>query len=779
MRTHRLETFTDRDEERALFDNLRSRDPNKLQPLLPILAFIAPGGSGKSTLIQHLIELCSVDGKPAVPYAHLRFVPGDPTDLLTILGLLRNQLQDCADGQGKHLTFPRFNLGELIARATTEDLSAFTPEKVRCRLSAGNQVFESLTAVGSTLGFVVPYLPALLAGVKLVGQFPAVQNTVRRILGHLEDSTYWKWYRMQSTKFELRLGATASMEDVLLRLYELSRRGKPEREELVINELLPAAFAADLYGALIESPTPKAWSGTANVVIFLGGFEAVQRASSTTATDLLRGLTTEPHKHGHTDPLLLVIGSCDPLTGMTEDQQPVPFARTVDEDKATAKQRMHDLYVEWLQRPKPLQCLRPEKDLVLPIRLRDFGPEHTRSYLREVDERRQKAAFEADDLVQAIDQVTHGQPLFLALAAEAVLEAEARQQPLQPTAFELLQAPVPPERGAQEIGEYLLDLFLRQLPDAESKDLVFCAVPRVLDEAVFRVVLPSLDDIDAPDRWKELRQRSFMSAVSKQRSMMHPVVRALLLRRLTVSAAPKSTFVKIHTQLKDYFTQRATTGEDGARIEAAYHALTLGDPEPAIRLGMVAQRSFLPSWDNLVEAVREAPTELLPSHIREQAIAALFRAQYQHGVEDAVTAIVLYTWLLSAPRRGAPEDGADLQRKLGDAYLSLPVANPRKAIGYYEATLQGYTREDSLWKRIQNNLGQVYSQLPSGDREANLRKAIAYYEAASHAVSSIHIDDYFQMVTGNLERAKSELRKLNQPQQLTPPQQTQPGQEIS
>lgn len=197
---------------------------------------------------------------------------------------LRNQLQDCVDDQGKRLTFPRFELGALIAQAATEDLSAFTPSKVQRSLSRDKQVFESLTAVGSTLGFLVPYVPAILAGIKLVGQIPAVQGTVRRILGHLGDSTDWDWYRRQSTRFELHLGATASMEEVLLRLYELSRRGKPEREQLVINELLPAALAADLYGAVVEAPQPQAWTKEANVVIFLDGFEALQSASSTTAT---------------------------------------------------------------------------------------------------------------------------------------------------------------------------------------------------------------------------------------------------------------------------------------------------------------------------------------------------------------------------------------------------------------------------------------------------------------------------------------------------------------
>jgi len=75
MLTDRLETFTDRADALALFDELRSRDPNKPWPLLPILAFIAPGGSGKSTLIEHLIEeKCSLAGRPVLPYARLDFL---------------------------------------------------------------------------------------------------------------------------------------------------------------------------------------------------------------------------------------------------------------------------------------------------------------------------------------------------------------------------------------------------------------------------------------------------------------------------------------------------------------------------------------------------------------------------------------------------------------------------------------------------------------------------------------------------------------------------------
>src|SRR5436305_13921727 len=106
MSTQRLDTFTDRREALALFDVLRGRDPAKPWPLLPILAFIAPGGSGKSTLMDYLrLKQCSVSGRAALPYAHLDFtLPSAPKDLLSILIALRDQLQQHADepdGQGQ------------------------------------------------------------------------------------------------------------------------------------------------------------------------------------------------------------------------------------------------------------------------------------------------------------------------------------------------------------------------------------------------------------------------------------------------------------------------------------------------------------------------------------------------------------------------------------------------------------------------------------------------------------------------------------------------------
>ena len=223
MSPERLETFTDRREALALFDLVRGSDPHQPWPLLPILAFIAPGGSGKSTLIDYLrFKKCSLpDGRAALPYAHLDFTfPSAPKDLLSILVVLRDELQQHADGQGQHLTFPRFDLGALIAKATSspEDTrgpgTAHNPRETRQR----HQLIESLGALSSSLGDTLPVVGPLVAGLKLALQLPVVRDT----LASLEAHTGWTWYRQQGTV--TGLGAQATMKDVLLRLYVLRAR---------------------------------------------------------------------------------------------------------------------------------------------------------------------------------------------------------------------------------------------------------------------------------------------------------------------------------------------------------------------------------------------------------------------------------------------------------------------------------------------------------------------------------------------------------------------------
>jgi hypothetical protein len=149
-------TFTDRREAIALFDLLRGRDRAKPWPLLPILTFVAPGGSGKSLLLRYLREKkCSVvSGRPALPYAYLDFTLSHaPKELLPILIELRDQLQKQKDN-GRHLTFPRFDLGAMIAQSASsnKDVTSFSPTQVRNELATGVQIIKSIGDVGTSLG---------------------------------------------------------------------------------------------------------------------------------------------------------------------------------------------------------------------------------------------------------------------------------------------------------------------------------------------------------------------------------------------------------------------------------------------------------------------------------------------------------------------------------------------------------------------------------------------------------------------------------------------------
>lgn len=817
MSKDRLENFTDRREAIALFEALRGRDPAKPWPLLPILAFIAPGGSGKSTLLAYLRDkLCSLSyAQAAVPYAHLDFTrPDTPKDLLSILINLRDQLQHHDDGQGRHLTFPRFDLGALIAQsATNTDIATFTPTEIRRKLSAGKQGFEALTALGGALGYTVPFVAPLLAGVNLAGQI----NIVKDLLNYLEDNTGWHWYRMQGTA--THLGPNATMKDVLRRLQVLSMPGKPERD-MLIKELLPAAFLADLVETLVDTDPPLAWTNKVNVIFFLDGFEALQHADSATATRLLQVLTTEQRKQGKTDPLLLVIGSRDALPGVSEGEHRALFARTSVSDERTVPQQIQELQAHWQH--LPVNRLRL-KDLYLTRWLPDFGQDDTRSYLLNFGERERTAAFtQNEELVQTIDRVTHGHPLYLALAVEAVLEASGRGTTLTSDDFEIadVSPEVAPEHEGEQVRDYLLNLFLSQLSETEQRELIFCAVPRFLDVALLRTILQLSNDIEARERWERYRRLSFMTSIDTQRIMLHPLVRTLLLRQLPPDHESTSDYFQIHDRLRAYFHTRASTQRSPMQsgmedwqipLEEAYHALALGDPEPAINLGMVAQHTALVFWEPLLEAVTQAPTALMPANIEEQAYEALVQAHQQQHAQDEVKAIILYQWLLAAFQRNL-QRCASLQHNLGSAYADLPtgdrIANIQQAIACYDAALQVRTREafpidwaatqDNLgnayadlpagdravniqqaitcyetalqvrtreafpvdWAATQNNLGNAYWKLPAGDHAANLQQTIACYEAALQVYHLTHMDYYSQIVSRSLEVVQEESRNL-------------------
>jgi hypothetical protein len=201
----------------------------------------------------------------------------------------------------------------------------------------------------------------------------------------------------------------------------------------------------------------------------------------------------------------------------------------------------------------------------------------------------------------------------------------------------------------EAIGDFLLSLFLHQIPPDEHDGMVFCAAPRTLDIATLRAVLQLSSDIQAREHWNRYRKLAFMRALDEKHIVFHPLVRALLLRQLVPDRAPDSDYSRIHTRLHEHFHRR---GEPGDRIEEVYHALALGDPEPSITVALEAQHGNIALWDPLREAVAQAPGALMPPDIKQRATDATHQARQTRDLQSSVTAVVLNIWLSNTIARG-------------------------------------------------------------------------------------------------------------------------------
>jgi len=726
-----LQAFTDRREAIALFNLLRGRDPRELKPLLPILTFIAPSGAGKSTLIDYLREeKCRADGSAALPYAHLDFsLPHAPRDILHILVALRNQLQRHQDGSGRNLSFPRFDLGAAIILATPDDdaLSRSNPKDLERLLTEGASLFHSLHRSHAELEGVLPYIPAVLDALTWAADI----KPLIAILARLEREPGWQWYRDHTIDVGLR--GARSVEDVLLRLSLLCQPGRPERDYLV-EEVLSAALIADLLDTLVtpESRSPRAWDKTTNAVILFDSFEALQQEPDNRAARLLELLAlAEQRLRCPEDPILLVIGTRKRLHLPAEIEQEPAF----EEQLVPILARRYALrrLEEWeAQLPEEKSALRLSQ-LSLPIWLYDFCPKDASAYLAQLDAQHGSAAFADEELVDAIYETTHGHPIYLALAAAAGLAAAARGRALTLADLEppLADGAAAPAPGGEQLTNALLDLFLRQLPEEAQRQLICCAAPRALDVGALRAILQLSSDSEARERWEHYRRLTFMRAITPEQIAFHPLVRALLLQRLTPAHTAQSAYHQTHARLRAYFIQRASmvAAYDGgitseqAQIEAAYHALALGQPELAIALALAAQHSQIAYWSPLLETVSQAPSDLAPIGIDQRAYEAVNRARQHRDLHDTVTGLVLCRWLLTSCGKN-----------------KLKVA------------------------RLRYNLALAYSALLGSDRHTNLKRAIFYYQAALKIYQAMSMDFDMERAQKSLAIAQNELRTLAEAQ---------------
>ena len=133
------------------------------------------------------------------------------------------------------------------------------------------------------------------------------------------------------------------------------------------------------------------------------------------------------------------------------------------------------------------------------------------------------------------------------------------------------------------------------------------------------------------------------------------------------------------------------------------------------------------AWEGAGEAGNEKLVRnfayALPDYFRHRNLWSDWIAWTQAGLE-------------ACKHMGDEAGAAGMQNNLGNAYANLPTgergANLGRAIECYEQALTVYTAEAAPldYAGTQNNLGAAYAALPTGDRGVNLGRAIECYQQA-------------------------------------------------
>jgi tetratricopeptide (TPR) repeat protein len=130
------------------------------------------------------------------------------------------------------------------------------------------------------------------------------------------------------------------------------------------------------------------------------------------------------------------------------------------------------------------------------------------------------------------------------------------------------------------------------------------------------------------------------------------------------------------------------------------------------------------------------------------------------GTTNLTSAIACYKAALRVySEHESPQDWAAVQNNLGNVYLELVTgdreANLTNAIACYEAALRVYSEQHTPldWARVERNLGNSWLELTAGDRAANLDKAIACYTAALRVYTEQEFPDYRAFVERHLQQA--------------------------
>ncbi|MFS8101671.1 hypothetical protein LFM09_31545 [Lentzea alba] len=550
-----------RDDITALVESLVER---RKRHSLPVIVAFGPGGSGKTSLLDHVRRRYR-----DAPTAKVDLDRAGSRSCKDILDVVAEQLRSYQHADFGRMRLPRYDLARLALHGDPGDdphhRARELAAKQMTRLVAVADAAEVVEMLPPAQGLGKVLRPLLLW---LIGLAVVAPRPLRWLLGGPRVASALRWFENyvgQELKAGQRKGAQRTKFDAaLVHMWSHHRAG----DTLEIDRLLVAAFLADITAAY--------------------RFRGYRRMNC-----------------------LLLLDGADLLDGIDSylpPQRPRPAARATDFLSLVAERRLKEPHVPLLVIATK-QSAPVESPGFLPVRLEPFTLATTRQFLAEWN-RTRNSTVESEALVEELQEVTHGHPLAVRLAIQLVQFVFARDQVL-PSVRAVFDERLPVDETTTfqdaTVGDYLLLRFFQRIPGAEEMPEreaareVFArlAAPRVLDRHVIRALLPSM--WSAENMRGLLAQLSFVTQQGDN-FVLHPLLRDLLARKLReVPEGEPFSHAGVHRLLKERYDSL------GQREDALYHALALGEVHlVAHRLRPhVDERSD--RWIAELAAIAEAP----------------------------------------------------------------------------------------------------------------------------------------------------------------------------
>ncbi len=350
------------------------------------------------------------------------------------------------------------------------------------------------------------------------------------------------------------------------------------------------------------------------------------------------------------------------------------------------------------------------------------------------------------DLQEAILRVSNEAPpgqesahfcYLLGLCAE-IVSNHKRTAGAYPSADEFTRIP------SGEVQQRLIGRFLQSLNNQNMVNWLeeLSVTPR-FDEGFALRFSERRGHRNTPADWQRL---SALSLLEKHEStgfyQMHKLLRTGLLQRV-----PTTKVVQIHGLARELWQEISNKETEDPRLGLTWYHWNAIDQH-------TAQSDFQSQWDQAMQYARPQTLEYLlrwwddielqakpctvdeAHHLRKYAVFLMGTSLGDRSsrLSDAIGYLRNALQFLTPIEH--PTDWAMTQNNLGNAYSRLPSgdfeANLKSAIDCFHFALEVYTKADypKDWAKLQINLGNSYLDLQTGDRAVNLENAIDMYTHA-------------------------------------------------